>query len=69
MRTFLVIACLVAGAGAASAQMATSPPAATAAKTPTMDQCKGGYKADYMKSMSWSKATFDSACKTMMMKK
>jgi hypothetical protein len=69
MRTVLAISCLVVGAGAAMAQTATTPPPATTAKAPTMDQCKGGYKADYMKSMNWSKSAFDSACKTTMMKK
>ncbi len=66
MKKILSLSCVALGvmSGSAFAQTATTP----AAKSPTMDQCKSGYKADYMKSMNWSKATFDSACKTMMKK-
>jgi hypothetical protein len=35
---------------------------------PTMVQCQGGYKSEYMGSMKWSKSSFDSACKSMMSK-
>ena len=38
------------------------------ATAPTLDQCKAGYKADYMKTNNWSKATFDQACAKMMKK-
>ena len=67
MKNILTLSCVAVGLSFGTAAFAQTAP--TAAKTPTMDQCKAGYKADYMKSMNWSKATFDSACKTMMMKK
>ena len=68
MKTLIALSVLAIGATSALAQTAPTTPLA-AAKTPTMDQCKAGYKADYMKSMNWSKETFDAACKTLMMKK
>ena len=34
--------------------------------SPTMEQCHGGYKKDYSKSMHWSKSKFKKACKAMM---
>ena len=62
---------VIAGTCIAMALAAAAPALAQTQKTmtPTMDQCKGGYKADYQKSMKWSKATFDQACNKIMMKK
>ncbi len=40
--------------------------AAIAAEGPTMDQCKGGWKADYSK--TWTEADFKKACDSMMKK-
>jgi hypothetical protein len=40
--------------------------AALAADGPTMEQCKGGWKADYSK--TWSAADFKKACDSMMKK-
>ena len=69
MKTLIALSVLAMGATSALAQTTTTAPPAAAAKTPTMDQCKGGYKADFMKSQNWSKDAFDAACKTVMMKK
>lgn len=41
--------------------------AALAADGPTMEQCKGGWKADYSK--MWSEADFKTACQKMMKEK
>ena len=53
IRTIIILAATLGFAGAA-----------LAAETPTMQQCKSGYKADYSK--MWSEAQFKNACDTMM---
>ncbi|MEO8421618.1 MAG: hypothetical protein ABI457_10520 [Hyphomicrobium sp.] len=56
MRSALILATVLGFAGTA-----------LAADGPTMDQCKGGWKAEYSK--MWTEMAFKTACDSMMMKK
>ena len=63
MKRILMVAALAVAAAmptAANAQMGGG------MTKPTMEQCQGGYKRMYMKSMKWSKGTFNRASRGMM---
>ena len=63
MKRFLIVAGLVVAAAMPTGVNAQS---MGAGMKPTMEQCQGGYKRMYMKSMKWSKGTFNRACRGMM---
>ncbi len=67
MKSLLALSCLALGLAAspAFAQTATKTAPSTAAMTPTKEQCKAGYKADFQQSLKMSKAQFDEACAKM----
>ena len=64
MKRMLMVAGLVVAAAMPTGVNAQSMGAGM--MKPTMEQCQGGYKRMYMKSMKWSKGTFNRACRGMM---